>query len=140
MSSAGVVGRRERRREVVSPGVRSAERASPMGSAASEVSGEEGLVVSIETGAESSLRCGDGFARTGGGVTPIGGVVGRQEVRSTKAEEMNNNKRFRRIKGAQSLSNIKNLESGLKLKHVKESNKTGSFWIRIQLKRNPLEV
>jgi hypothetical protein len=98
-----------------------------MGSAASEVLGEEGLVVSIETGAESSLRCAVGFARAGGVVTTVGRVVGRQEVRRPKTEEMKSNKRFRRKKGAQSLSNIKNLESGLILKHVKESNKQVHF-------------
>jgi hypothetical protein len=81
-----------------------------------------------------------GFARAGGVVTSAGGIAGRQEVRRMKTEGMKSSKRYRRIKGAQSLSNIKKLESGLKLKHVKESNKTGSFWIRIQLKRNPLEV
>ena len=53
-----------------------------MGSAASEVLGEEGLVVSIETGAESSLRCGDGFARTGGG-----SYADRRSCRTTGGEE-----------------------------------------------------
>jgi hypothetical protein len=98
LSAAGVEGRRERRRVVVSPGVRSAERTSPMGSEVSEVSGEEGLFVSIDTVAESSRGFGAGCAWfRGGTVSLCFGVVGRQEVRNRKIEDTKKQKKVLQI-------------------------------------------
>ncbi len=96
MSSAGVVGRRERRRVVVSPKVRSAERISPIGSAVSEVSGEEGLFVGLDAGSGGSWSSGLGFARVGRGAESPGGKVGgRQEVKARKTKTVRKQKKGR---------------------------------------------
>ena len=85
MSSVGVVGRRERRREVVSPGVRSAERISPIGSEFSEDSVEEGAFVDAGGDVEVGRESGAGFEWAGLSTSWFGWVVGgRQRKEPTK--------------------------------------------------------
>jgi len=68
-----------------------------MGSAVSEVSGEDSLFVRIDTGAGSSWSFGEGFAWTGGVVSLGGGVGGRQEVRNRKIEDTKKQKKVLQI-------------------------------------------
>jgi len=65
--------------------VRSAERISPIGSAASEVSGEDNLFVGLGTRWGGSRSSGLGIAWVGWGTeSPGGRVGGRQEVKARK--------------------------------------------------------
>jgi hypothetical protein len=80
-----VEGRRERRREVASPGVRSAERTSPIGSEFSEDSVEEGAFVDAGGDGEVGRESGAGFEWAGLSTSWFGwGVGGRQEERTIK--------------------------------------------------------
>ena len=87
-------GKRERRREVVSPEVRSAERTLPMGSAASEVSGEDSLFVGLDPGSGGSRSSGAGFGGVQQGPASFEATVrGRQEVRPKKTKNVKNQRK-----------------------------------------------
>ena len=73
---------------MVSPEVRSAERTSPIGSAVSAVSAEDGRFVSVDSGRDGKLRSGGDFSEAGVGLASVAGDTGgRQEVRHRKRRQ-----------------------------------------------------